>query len=80
MTQHATFFIVPDSKNPVEQEAPKKAEYNIRPGVPGIQLHEACSVQVQILEKSEKTWDSFFFFPFFFHLGLRKKPSKLGEG
>lgn len=53
--QHATFFLVPDSKNPVEQEATKKAEYNIGPGVPSVQLHEPCSIQVQILEKAEKT-------------------------
>lgn len=45
---------IPDSKNPVEQKSPKEAEDNIWPGVPGVQLHELCSVQVQVLETGGK--------------------------
>lgn len=45
---------VPYAKDPVKQESPKEAENHIGPGVPGIQLHEAFSVQVQILVQSGK--------------------------
>lgn len=45
-------IFVPDAKNPVKQKSPKEAENHIGPRVPGIQLHELCSVQVQILVQS----------------------------
>lgn len=45
---------LPDSKNPVYQESTQEAEDDVRPGVPGVQLHEAGSVQVQILVPSER--------------------------
>lgn len=47
-------FSVPDAKDPVDHESPKEAEDHIGPRVPGIQLHEACSVQVQILVQTGK--------------------------
>lgn len=53
-TQSRRDFVVcvPDAKDSVKQESPKEAENHIGPGVPGIQLHELCSVQVQILVQS----------------------------
>lgn len=51
----STFCLVPDSKNPVDQESTKEAENDIGPGVPGVQLHEPCGAQVQVLENPEKT-------------------------
>lgn len=52
---------IPDSKNPVEQKSPKEAEDNIWPGVPGVQLHELCSVQVQVLETGGKHYSQDWF-------------------
>lgn len=45
-------FFVPDPKDPVNQKSSKEAEDDVGPGVPGIQLHEVCRVQVQILVQS----------------------------
>lgn len=42
--------VIPDAKNPVNQKSSQEAENHIWPGVPGIQLHETRSVQVQILK------------------------------
>lgn len=51
--RHDLLAFVPDAKDPVEKEAPKEAEDHVGPGVPGIELHELCSVQVQVLVQSE---------------------------
>lgn len=40
---------LPDAKHPVQQEPAEEAEDDVRPRVPGIQLHERDGVQVQIL-------------------------------
>ena len=42
-------LFVPDAKDPVEQEAPEEAEDHVGPGVPGVELHELCSVEIHIL-------------------------------
>lgn len=39
----------PNSKNTVNQESTEEAKNHIGPRVPGVQLHEAGSVQAQIL-------------------------------
>lgn len=49
--QREELVIAPDSKDPVKQESSKEAEDNVGPRVPGVQLHELCRVQVQILNR-----------------------------
>lgn len=49
-------LFVPDAKNPVEQESPEEAEDHVGPGVPGIQLHERSSVQVEVLVKAGRRY------------------------
>lgn len=51
-SQSKRTVIVPDAKHPVYKESPKEAENHVGPGVPGVQLHELRSVQVQILVRS----------------------------
>ena len=53
--QNSIFCLVPDSENPVNQKSTKEAKNNIGPGVPGVELHEPCRVQIQVLKKPKKT-------------------------
>lgn len=47
-------MVLPDAKDPVEQEAPQETEHHVGPGVPGIELHEHGRVQLHVLVQTRE--------------------------